>query len=40
VEVAVPRALSPEAKAAVEAFAAATAGEDPRADLMARAAQR
>jgi molecular chaperone DnaJ len=38
VEVAVPRALSPEARAAVEAFAAATAGEDPRAGLIARAA--
>lgn len=38
VEVAVPRALSADARAAVEAFAAATAGEDPRADLRARAA--
>lgn len=33
VEVAVPRALDAEARAAVEAFAAATAGEDPRAGL-------
>ncbi len=38
IEVAVPRALNPQAKAAVEAFAAATAGENPRADLAARAA--
>lgn len=37
VEVAVPRALSAEARAAVEAFAAATSGEDPRAGLLARA---
>lgn len=37
VEVAVPRALNAQAKAAVEAFAAATAAEDPREDLMARA---
>lgn len=38
VEVAVPRALNGDAKAAVEAFAKATAGEDPRAGLMAQAA--
>jgi molecular chaperone DnaJ len=38
VDVAVPRALNAEAKAAVEAFAAATAGEDPRAGLTAQAA--
>jgi molecular chaperone DnaJ len=38
VQVAVPRSLNPEAKAAVEAFARATAGEDPRADLRAQAA--
>ena len=37
IEVAVPRALSSEAKAAVEAFAAATAGEDPRNELAERA---
>lgn len=36
VEVAVPARLSPEARAALEAFAAA-APEDPRADLLARA---
>lgn len=36
-EVAVPRALNAEARAAVEAFAAATKGEDPRADLRERA---
>ncbi|GII97872.1 molecular chaperone DnaJ [Sediminihabitans luteus] len=39
VQVAVPRKLSGEAKDAVEAFAAATADDDPRADLAARAAQ-
>ena len=39
IEVAVPRALNPQAKAAVEAFGTATAGEDPRAGLMAQAAQ-
>jgi molecular chaperone DnaJ len=37
VEVAVPQSLNPKAKAAVQAFAEATAGEDPRADLRARA---
>ncbi|MDR2256686.1 MAG: DnaJ domain-containing protein [Arthrobacter sp.] len=36
-DVVVPSRLSKEAKAAVEAFAAATAGEDPRADLAERA---
>jgi molecular chaperone DnaJ len=36
VQVAVPQRLDGDARAAVEAFAAATAGEDPRADLMAR----
>jgi molecular chaperone DnaJ len=39
VEVAVPRALNAQARAAVEAFAAATAGEDPRAGLIAQAAR-
>lgn len=39
IEVAVPRALNAEAKAAVEAFAKATAGEDPRAGLLAQAAR-
>lgn len=37
-DVVVPSKLSKDAKAAVEAFAEATAGEDPRADLAARAA--
>ena len=37
VQVAVPQRLSAEAKAAVEAFAAATDGADPRAELRARA---
>jgi molecular chaperone DnaJ len=37
VQVAVPQRVSAEARAAVEAFAAATAGENPRADLLARA---
>src|SRR6185437_7624840 len=37
VEVIVPQRLSDSAKDAVEAFAKATAGEDPRADLFARA---
>jgi molecular chaperone DnaJ len=37
VQVAVPQKLTDEAKAAVEAYATATAGEDPRAELMARA---
>lgn len=36
-DVVVPNRLSKEAKAAVEAFAEATAGEDPRADLAERA---
>ena len=39
VEVAVPLNLSGAAKEALEAYRAATAGHDPRADLMARAAQ-
>jgi molecular chaperone DnaJ len=37
VEVVVPQRLSDDAKAAVEAFQAATASEDPRAELIARA---
>lgn len=37
-DVAVPSRLNKEATAALEAFAAATAGEDPRADLSTRAA--
>jgi molecular chaperone DnaJ len=37
VQVVVPQKLTDEARAAVEAYAAATKGEDPRADLMARA---
>jgi molecular chaperone DnaJ len=37
VQVAVPKKLNDDARQAVEAYAAATAGEDPRADLMARA---
>jgi molecular chaperone DnaJ len=36
VQVVVPQRLDGDARAAVEAFAAATAGEDPRADLLAR----
>jgi molecular chaperone DnaJ len=36
-DVAVPSRLSKEAKAALDAFAAATAGEDPRKDLDERA---
>jgi len=36
IQVAVPQRLAADARAAVEAFAAATAGENPRADLMAR----
>jgi len=36
VQVAVPQRLDGDARAAVEAFGAATAGENPRADLMAR----
>ncbi|WP_413451882.1 DnaJ C-terminal domain-containing protein [Georgenia phoenicis] len=39
VQVAVPSHLPADARKAVEAFAAATAGEDPRADLRARAAR-
>jgi len=39
VQVAVPQKLDKDAKAAVEAFAEATAGEDPRADLFAKAAE-
>ncbi len=39
VQVAVPQRLDAEARAAVEAYAAATEGDDPRADLMARAAK-
>jgi molecular chaperone DnaJ len=39
VEVATPQRLSDDAREAVEAFQAATAGEDPRADLLARAAE-
>jgi molecular chaperone DnaJ len=38
VEVAVPQRLSDEARTAVETFRAATAAEDPRAELLARAA--
>lgn len=37
VQVAVPRRLDDEARKAVEAFRAATSGEDPRADLMVKA---
>ena len=37
VQVAVPQRVDGAAKDAVEAFAAATAGEDPRADLLAKA---
>jgi molecular chaperone DnaJ len=37
VQVAVPQKLSDEARTAVEAYAAATKGEDPRAQLMAEA---
>ncbi|HET8616613.1 MAG TPA: DnaJ C-terminal domain-containing protein [Actinomycetales bacterium] len=40
VQIAVPQKLNDEAKAAVEAYASATKGEDPRADLMARARSR
>lgn len=39
VQVVVPQKLNDDARSAVEAYAAATKGEDPRADLMARAAQ-
>ncbi len=38
VQVAVPRKLNDDARRAVEAYAAATTGENPRAELMARAA--
>ncbi|NLF05465.1 MAG: DnaJ domain-containing protein [Actinomycetales bacterium] len=38
-QVAVPQKLDKDAKAAVEAFAAATEGADPRADLFAKAAE-
>ena len=37
VQVAVPQRVDAAARSAVEAFAEATAGEDPRADLLARA---
>jgi molecular chaperone DnaJ len=37
VQVAVPQRVDGDARAAVEAFAEATTGEDPRADLLARA---
>jgi molecular chaperone DnaJ len=37
VQVAVPQKLSADARRAVEAFAAATEGEDVRADLLAHA---
>jgi molecular chaperone DnaJ len=37
VQVAVPQKLDDEARQAVEAYAAATRGEDPRAELLARA---
>ena len=37
VQVVVPQRLDDDARAAVEAYAKATAGEDPRGDLMARA---
>lgn len=37
VDVMVPQRLSDEARAAVEAFRSATSGDDPRADLIARA---
>lgn len=37
VQVVVPQRLEDDARAAVEAYAKATAGEDPRADLMSRA---
>lgn len=39
VQVVVPQRLEGEAKRAVEEFRAATAGQDPRSDLLARAAQ-
>ena len=39
VQVAVPQRLTDDARAAVEAYAKATAGEDPRADLMAQGAR-
>jgi molecular chaperone DnaJ len=37
VQVAVPQRLTDDARSAVEAYAKATAGQDPRADLMAKA---
>jgi molecular chaperone DnaJ len=37
IQVAVPQRLDDDARAAVEAYAAATAGHDPRAELLARA---
>jgi molecular chaperone DnaJ len=37
IEVAVPQRLSPAARSALEEFAAATAGENPRSELLARA---
>jgi molecular chaperone DnaJ len=37
VQITVPQRLDKDAKAAVEAFAAATAGENPRTELLARA---
>jgi molecular chaperone DnaJ len=37
VQVTVPQRLDRDAKAAVESFAAATAGENPRGELLARA---
>ena len=39
VQVAVPQRLDGDARAAVEAFGAATAGENPRADMMAALAR-
>ena len=39
VEIAVPQKLSRQAKEALEAFVAATADEDPRDDLLQRAAR-
>jgi len=37
VQVAVPQRLDSDARAAVESYAVATKGDDPRADLLARA---
>jgi len=39
VQIVVPQRLDKEAREAVEAFAAATAGDDPRAELIAKAAE-